>query len=64
MDRDTYIKSLQSITQLGLLLVRVPDKVPTTIRLQGALLAMEEGLLKVQIAILEDSLDSERRGTQ
>lgn len=51
-----YLDQLSALATLGMPLATVPDGVPATIELRGALRDLEIGLLKVQIAIMKERL--------
>lgn len=52
---EAYRAQLAALIQLGIPMVeKVPDKVPATIELRGALMRATEGLLALQVALLKE----------
>lgn len=54
---EAYRAQLAALIQLGIPIVeKVPDKVPATIELRGALMKVTGGLLALQIALLKEEV--------
>ena len=57
MTTPEYLTSLRALVTLGTPLMKVPDKVETTIDLQCALNALHVALLRVEVAVMTQQLD-------